>query len=422
MLQILQFLSLRRIDLSNSKSLKRTPDFKGMPNLEYLNLGCCKRLEEVHPSLKYCKKLIELNLYDCRSLERFPYVNVESLESLSLKGCSSLEKFPEIDGRMKQGTARKIITSGSGIRELPLYFFDHQPHLIEVDLDGITNLASLPSSICKSKGLVKLHVSDWSKLESLPEEIGDLENLEELEARGTLISRPPSSIVRLNKLKRLSFGQPRSEDGVFFMFPQVNEGGLLEDEDIGSLSSLERLNLEGNNFEYLPQSISQLGALQYLNLSNCKRLTRLPEFPQQLHSIDADWSNDWIYNSLFQNISSLQHDICTSDTLSRVLRSQPQNIPNWFRHQGMDTSVSVNLPKNWYVNDNFLGFAERHIGIRRSSYEEASNSSSKKQRSQMNGKITLPKQVDKRSFGIQCGSNARAQIISSQPTSSTEEV
>ncbi|KAG5609294.1 hypothetical protein H5410_020575 [Solanum commersonii] len=277
-----------KIDLSHSKSLKRTPDFKGMPNLEYLNLQDCMSLEEVQHSLKYCGKLIELNLEDCKSLERFPYVNVESLESLNLKYCSSLKKFPEIDGRMKQGTARKIMTSRSGIRELPLYFLDHQPHLIELDLDGITNLASLPSSICKSKGLVKLHVSNWSKLESLPEEIGDLENLEELHASNTLISRPPSSIVRLNKLISLSFGQHRSEDSVFFVFPQVNEGLLslksldliycnIKDgglpEDIGSLSSLKKLYLKGNNFEHLPRSISKLGALEYLDLSDCKRLT-----------------------------------------------------------------------------------------------------------------------------------------------------
>ncbi|KAG5574256.1 hypothetical protein H5410_054390 [Solanum commersonii] len=106
-----QFKSLRRIDLSHSKSLKRTPDFKGMPNLEYLYLQGCRSLEEVHHSLKYCRKLIKLNLCECKSLERFPYVNVESL---NLDYCSSLEKFPGISGIMKQGTATKIMTSYSG--------------------------------------------------------------------------------------------------------------------------------------------------------------------------------------------------------------------------------------------------------------------------------------------------------------------
>ncbi|KAH0745204.1 hypothetical protein KY285_006861 [Solanum tuberosum] len=454
---------------------------------------------------------------------------------------------------MKQGTARKIMTSYYGIRELPLSFFDH---LIELHLNGMKNLVSLPSSICKSKGLVKLYVSECSKLESLPEEIGDLENLEELDASYTLISRPPSSIVRLNKLKSLSFGQPRLEYGVFFVFPQVNEGllslesldlsgcniidgrlledigslsslkvlnlnycniidgGLPEDigslsslkglylkgnnfehlpqsisklgaleyldlsrrklpdytrylsfgclsfllelylkeinfeerltqlpvdigclssleesylkgnnfehlpqsisklgaleylnlsdckrltqlpEDIGCLSSLKKLNLKGNNFEHLPQSISKLGALkyldlsdckrltqlpedigclssleelylkennfehlpcsiyklgalEYLDLSDCKRLTQLPEFSQQLDTIDADWSNASICNLLFQNMSSLQHDICSSHSLSlTVFVSLEKDIPSWFDCQGMGTSVSVNLPEN----------------------------------------------------------------------------
>ncbi|KAK4707669.1 hypothetical protein R3W88_028594 [Solanum pinnatisectum] len=227
---------------------------------------------------------------------------VPSLESLNLKYCSSLEKFPEILGIMKQGTARKITMSYSGIRELPLSFFDLQPHLTELHLNGMEHLVSLPSSICKLKGLVKLSVPNCSKLESLP-------------------------------------------------------------EDIGSLSSLKVLNLSGNNFKHLPQSISKLGALKYLVLANCKKLTQLPEFPQQLHGINADWSNDLFCNLLFQNISSLQHAICSSHFLSlRVIWSWGEFIPSWFKYQGMGTSVSVNLPMNWYVSYNLLGFALCYSG------------------------------------------------------------
>ncbi|XP_049372041.1 TMV resistance protein N-like [Solanum verrucosum] len=405
-----QFPSLQRIDLRSSKSMKRTPDFKGMPNLKYLNLEFCTSLEEVHSSLKDCKELVELNLSFCSKLESFPYVNVESLESLDLTNCPSLENFPEIHERMKQGTAIKIMMSFTRITELPLSIV----HLTELHVSGMGNLVSLPSSICKLKGLVTLNVSYCSKLKSLPKEIGDLENLEELDASYTLISLPPPSIVRLNKLKSLCFQKRKSEDNrwktsrrhclVYFMFPLVYEGLLsLESldlsycniidgrlpKDFGSLSSLKVLRLSGNNFKHLPRSIAQLGTLEYLilsdckrltqlpedigclsslkhisklgalqslDLSDCKRLTQLPEFPQQLLKICADWSNDSFCNSLFQNISSFQHDICSSDSLSlRVFGSWVEDIPSWFEHQGMCPSVSVNLLENWY--DKLLGFA-----------------------------------------------------------------
>ncbi|XP_060186663.1 TMV resistance protein N-like [Lycium barbarum] len=574
--------SLRRLDLSYSKSLMGTLDFKGMPNLKYLNLRWCSNLEEVHHSLGYCGKLSVLNLWHCKSLKRFPCVNVESLEYLDLRGCSSLEKFPEILGRMKPEL--KIKMRNSGIRVLASSI-QYLTHITELDLGGMKNLVALPSNIGMLKSLMELNViSGCSKLESLPEDMGDLENLERLDANCTLISQLPSSIVRLNKLEFLSFEKQKSEvgledgvyfvfppvsdglrlleilnlnycnlidggipvdigclsslkrlylkgnnfeylprsiaqlgalrsldlreckrlvelpgfmgmpnlvtlnlsncmnleqlpdfvgmpnletlnlsncmnlevvhhslgflkkllrleltnckrlkrfpeeigdleelerldasytlisrpppsifrlnklkflsfakqkskvgleDGVYFVFPQVNEGlcslenldlgycNLIDGglpEDIGSLSSLKKLYLTGNNFEHLPRSIAQLGALRSLCLLDCARLAQLPEFPQQLDTIYADWSNDWICNSLFQNISSLQHDISALDSLSlrvftsRIYDFRMRSIPSWFRYQGMDTNVLVNLPKNWYVPDNFLGFAVCYSG------------------------------------------------------------
>ncbi|XP_075080786.1 TMV resistance protein N-like isoform X2 [Nicotiana tabacum] len=389
---------LRTLDLSHSKSLMRTPDFTGMPNLKYLDLSCCHNLEEVHHSLGCCSKLIQLHLYYCKSLKRFPCVNVESLEYLGLEDCSSLEKFPEIHG----------------IRELPFSIFQYQTHISELDLFAMENLVALPSSICRLKSLVSLNVSECSKLESLPEEIGDLDNLEELDARWTLISRPPSSIVRLKKLKILMFGLFK-HGGVYFEFPPVAEGlrslehldlsycNLIDGglpEDIGSLSSLKKLDLSRNNFEHLPRSIAQLGALQSLDLIECKSLTQLPGLPPELNDLRVDcymalksihdlvtkrkklqWVifhrdmpldeddtyNDPIYNlfahALFQNISSLRHDISASNSLSEnvfTFLHPTKKIPSWFYHS--DSGVSVNLLENWYIPDKFLGFAVCYSG------------------------------------------------------------
>ncbi|KAF3622827.1 putative lupeol synthase-like [Capsicum annuum] len=277
----------------------------------------------------------------------------------------------------------------------------------------------------------------------LPEEVGDLENLEELDALCTLISQPPASIFRLNKLKYLSFAKGNLEDGVSFVFPEVNkglhsleylnlnycniiDGGL--PEDIGCLSSLKVLNLRGNNFVHLPRSMAQLGALQFLNLSDCRRLKYLPDFmgtpnldtldlsncmnleeihhslgfliklctlkltncrrlksfstlcidsleymdlegcpnlkkiPEILGSMKVE-SEIHMLDSVMRDLNSfplsLQHSISASDSFSlRVfsVKLGGNKIPSWFHHQGTDKKVSVNLPENWYIPDNLLGF------------------------------------------------------------------
>ncbi|KAH0775549.1 hypothetical protein KY290_006960 [Solanum tuberosum] len=91
----------QKLDLRDSRSLMQTPDFTWMPNLKYLDLSYCRNLEEVHHSLEYSRELIELNLYNCGRLKRFPCVNVESLDYMDLEFCSSFEKFPIIYGTMK---------------------------------------------------------------------------------------------------------------------------------------------------------------------------------------------------------------------------------------------------------------------------------------------------------------------------------
>ncbi|PHT99669.1 TMV resistance protein N [Capsicum chinense] len=310
------FQCLRRLNLSDSQNLMQTPDFSGMPNLEHLYLLSCESLKELHYSLGNSRKLIRLDLWDCESLKRFPCVSGESLEYLNMWNCSSLEIFPEV----KPSSIQYLIRG-------------------ELLLSRMKNLVALPSSICKLKCMVRLDVSDCSKFESLPEEIGDLENLEDLDATRTLIARPPSSIVRFNKLKFLSFKKRKWKrgpieylfQGVLFVFPRVNKGlrslkilnlchcNLIDGElpdDIGCLSSLKKLDLSGNNFEHLPRSIAQLGALRCLD-----------------------------------------HGISASDSLSlRVITSWRWNGMPRFPYQGIGLH-SVILPKNWYIHDSFLGFA-----------------------------------------------------------------
>ncbi|PHT93891.1 TMV resistance protein N [Capsicum annuum] len=304
--------SLQTLDLSYSTNLMQTPDFTGMPNLDYLNLSYCYNLEEIHHSLGCSRKLNFLYLCFCARLKRFPCVSGESLEYLYLHDCYNLEKFPKILGRMKPEL--KIKMGRSGIRELPSSI-QYLTHITKLNLKEMRNLASLPRSICMLKSLVALDISYCSKLESLPEDI-DCPNLKEF--------------------PQVNDGLCSLED-LYLSYCNLIDGGL--PEDIGSLSSLKKLYLDGNDFEHLPQSVAQLDGLRFLDLSTCARLKELPDFMWMpdlyfLHLIDY---------SLSLRVFTIEH---------------PENkIPSWFHHQGRDTNVSVNLPENWYISDNFLGFA-----------------------------------------------------------------
>ena len=55
---------------------------------------------------------------------------------------------------------------------------------------------------------------------------------------------------------------------------------------LGCLSSLESLNLRGNNFVCLPESIVQLSNLRWLYMGGCTHLRMLPKLPLNIEYID----------------------------------------------------------------------------------------------------------------------------------------
>ncbi|XP_028778718.1 disease resistance protein RPP5-like [Neltuma alba] len=123
---------LKFIDLSNSKHLVETPDFSEIPNLEKLNLEGCSSLITVHHSLGELKKLVEVNLSCCTSLEILPKIlEMNSLIKLDISWCDKLSTLPEFGECMKKLTvldARKTAITKlpeslgflSGLRDLNL--------------------------------------------------------------------------------------------------------------------------------------------------------------------------------------------------------------------------------------------------------------------------------------------------------------
>ncbi|CAL2276355.1 unnamed protein product [Prunus armeniaca] len=283
--------NLKKMDLRYSKYLTTTPDFSGIQNLEELDFGSCKNLVEIHLSI----------------------ADLKCLKSLSLGFCSKLKKIPEFSGQMKNFSTLDLqVTS---IEKLPSSI-GCLVGLTSLLLKDCKNLAGLLSEICNLKSLGALHVNGCSKIDKLPENMGEMECLRTLLLNGTAIRQLPHSVVGLKKLKDLSLGgssgsQPNNSrflwclprfngrkafvlaslDGLFLKNLNLSNRGLCEGglpSDIGCLSYLEVLKLSGNNFVSLPASIGCLSKLKVFWVNGCQRLQQLPDLSNLISLVDID--------------------------------------------------------------------------------------------------------------------------------------
>ncbi|XP_050114747.1 disease resistance protein RPV1-like isoform X8 [Malus sylvestris] len=211
--------NLKTLDLSYSLSLQKSPDFSQAPNLEDLILEGCWSLFEIHPSIGHLKRLSLVNLRRC------------------------------------------------------------------------DNLCSLPRDFYKSKSVENLLLNRCSKFREVHEDIGEMISLRTLEAEQTNIREVPPSIVRLKNLTRLSLSDvesihlPHSLHGLNSLRElHLSRCRLADDEipkDLGSLISLQVLDLSGNDFYTLP-SLSGLSKLETLQLDKCFNLRTIPDIPPDM--------------------------------------------------------------------------------------------------------------------------------------------
>ncbi|KAK7286729.1 hypothetical protein RJT34_21940 [Clitoria ternatea] len=110
---------LKYLNLSHSMSLKHTPDFSQLPNLEKLILENCTSLTKVHQSIGNLNSLHLLNLKKCGSLRNLPrrMYRLKSLETLILTGCSKIAKLDEDIEQMESLTT--LIANNTTIKEVP---------------------------------------------------------------------------------------------------------------------------------------------------------------------------------------------------------------------------------------------------------------------------------------------------------------
>ena len=258
------FNKLQVLNLSNSKSLTKSPNFSQVPHLEILILKGCSSLVEVHESIGYMERLVSLNLEKCESLRNLPrsISNLKSLETLNLRGCLKLDALPEEMGNMI--ALSEFLADKTYIKKLPFSF------------GLLKNLKTISLSGCKGQSSKSWssRFSSWISPKS-----------------SNAITLPPASFSGLCYLTSL-----------YLSDSNFCEGGIRI--DLGGLSSLQELDLSGNNFHNLPHGIGCLPKLRSLRLERCTSLQSISELPSSLEFLFADYCTSMERLSILSNMKS----------------------------------------------------------------------------------------------------------------------
>jgi Leucine-rich repeat (LRR) protein len=259
---------LKFLNLSHSHYLTRTPNFARLPNLEKLILKDCTSLFEVHQSIGGLTNLILVNLKDCRSLESLPrsFYKLKSLQTLIISGCSKFDNLANELGEMESLTT--FLADNTAIRQVPRSI---------VQLKSLTYLSLCGCKGSPSKSLPSLILS-WISPRKSPKSVNLL----------------PASLQGLNVLRELHLGDCNLSDDAI-------------PKDLGSLCSLELLDLKNNHFRSLPSSLGGLSKLRRLMLDNCLKLQSIPDLPPNLSNCHASYCMALERMPNISNISNLQH-------------------------------------------------------------------------------------------------------------------
>ncbi|KAG6676478.1 hypothetical protein I3842_15G153200 [Carya illinoinensis] len=231
------------------KFLKNIPDLSSISNLKQLIVQYCKRLVEVHDSVRSLKNLSRLDFDGCSKLQILPRsLKLRSLFELNLGSCSSLSDFPEIDRRTP--------------------FIKNLVGLETLNLLDCKNLMLLPIA---SIPLKYLHFFCMGGHDSV-----DLPNDSTTMEDEISNSRNGSTALQVPNIQ-ISCSQSESN-----FFPLCSLFAMFN-----SSATLDLLSLLGLEIVSLPKSIKESVTLTNLTLACCCKLEEIPELPPNIRQVDA---------------------------------------------------------------------------------------------------------------------------------------
>ncbi|XP_068343054.1 disease resistance protein RUN1-like [Pyrus communis] len=251
--------SLKILNLSYCRELKKSPNFSNLPNLEELILEWCESLSEIHPSIGHLKKLSLVNLKGCKNLISLPgdFYKSKSVQTLVLDFCWQFSELPEDLGKMI--SLRVLEASATAIRQVPR------------STVRLKNLTHLSLAVMQLK---------------LPLQF-------------------PNSLHGSDSVRNLDFS-----------WCIISDDAL---PSLTGLSNLESLRLNNCISLHTLPSFSGLSNLESLRLSNCHNLRAISDLPTNLKFLDAFNCSCLVTMPKFSKMSSMRElDVHNSHALTEV--------------------------------------------------------------------------------------------------------
>ena len=188
-----------------------------------------------------------------------------------------------------------------GIRNQLMELPDEIGNLLELQTLDLSHnrFTTIPSSLGQLSRLQSLDISQ-NILTEIPESLGNLSNLITLNLSNNRIAKLPETIGQLNNLQSLDVSQnilneiPESLGNLNHLITLDVSNNLLVTlpESLGELTQIRTLNLAQNKLTELPESLGNLENLQTINLID-NQLTALPKSFSKFSQLKIDFSENY---------------------------------------------------------------------------------------------------------------------------------
>ncbi|OJJ17585.1 hypothetical protein BKI52_27370 [marine bacterium AO1-C] len=252
---IRQLKKLKTLDISHQTWRMKTlpPEIAQLTSLETLDISS-NWYKSLPVGIKNLQKLKHLNLNH----------TTEHLKNASI--------HLEFLGQLKLETLHlKYANNPASILNL----LNHPAQLRTLNL-SFCSLKKLPESLFRFTQLHTLDLS-YNKLSNLPQNLAALVQLETLDISNNSFEKLPTAISNLARLKKLDCSRS------FLCYPEKD---LALPDNFGQLKNLEELNLRGNAINHFPASFGQMTRLKSLNIYGIVVTTQMATQLAQLTNLE----------------------------------------------------------------------------------------------------------------------------------------